>query len=296
MASADAPVVARRRLRIVLRGLREAADLTQGDVATALDWSLSKVQRIESGEVTISSTDLRALLDKLDVTDQERVAQLVSDAKVARRRVAGWWDEPGFRSHLTPGTAQLMQFESQATTIRMFASIIIPGVLQTRRHADAVLAFWHSDVNALTDQQRAARLEVRLRRHRHVFERPDPPAYLLTIDESALYRVSGAEVAVEQLQHLLNHIVTGKLSLRILPVGPTGAATLGPFTLLELDTEGDAVLYRESWSVDEVVDDPAEVAQHRRIFDELTRRSYSAERSTRVLEARIAAVRAEIDN
>jgi hypothetical protein len=38
--------------------------MSQGDVAASLGWSLSKVQRIEGGEVTISGTDLRAMLSR----------------------------------------------------------------------------------------------------------------------------------------------------------------------------------------------------------------------------------------
>ena len=71
----ESPAVARRRLRMALRKAREARDLTQADVARQLDWSLSKVNRIESGEVSISSTDLRALLGLIGIAQPERVNQ-----------------------------------------------------------------------------------------------------------------------------------------------------------------------------------------------------------------------------
>ncbi|WP_144119547.1 helix-turn-helix domain-containing protein [Catellatospora sichuanensis] len=298
MVSGDLPAVARRRLRLALRGWREAAELTQGDVATALDWSLSKVQRIESGEVTLSGTDLRALLAKLEVGDPATVAELVQDARIARRRVAGWWDTPRYRAHLTPALMQLMQFESQATAIRTFSPALVPGVLQTPRHAEMVLNFWNSELRMITDDQRAARLEVRLRRHEHIFDRADRPTYILTIDESVLLRTADdREVAIEQLQHLMRHLVEGKIILRIVPLPLAGlAVTLGQFSVLELGSENDAVLYRESWARDEILHDPGDVSLHRRIFDAIERRSYSAERSSRLLEARIAALRAESDS
>ena len=52
----------RRRLRMELRRLREAARLHQSDVAQRLDWSISKLIRIENGSVGISVTDLLALM------------------------------------------------------------------------------------------------------------------------------------------------------------------------------------------------------------------------------------------
>ncbi|GGM24848.1 helix-turn-helix domain-containing protein [Dactylosporangium sucinum] len=54
MSLGDTPAVARRRVRLAIRDARNAKGYTQGQVADAMDWSLSKVMRIESGEVTIS--------------------------------------------------------------------------------------------------------------------------------------------------------------------------------------------------------------------------------------------------
>ena len=50
---ADSPYLARRRVRLAIRSAREAKGLTQGEVAEAMEWSLSTVTRNESGEMTI---------------------------------------------------------------------------------------------------------------------------------------------------------------------------------------------------------------------------------------------------
>src|SRR2546430_9024966 len=75
MATDDTPAVARRRVRLALRRAREDKRLTQTQVAEAMEWSLSKVMRIESGEVSVSPTDLRALLPLLGVTDGPAMEQ-----------------------------------------------------------------------------------------------------------------------------------------------------------------------------------------------------------------------------
>src|SRR5215510_8813903 len=157
MVSSESPAVARRRLRLALRNAREAMGLTQGKVAEALEWSLSKVNRIESGEVTVSNTDVKAMLALFEVTDAEHVESLLGDARTSRQR--GWWDEPPYRDFLTIGTRQLLQFESEATAMRAFQPTLIPGILQTLDYASHVINFWQHD---LTDAERTARLDVRL--------------------------------------------------------------------------------------------------------------------------------------
>src|SRR5690606_6885937 len=127
-----------------LRRAREAKGLTQGEVAKRLEWSLSKVNRIESGEVTVSSTDLQALLRLFDITDPATIEQQSADARTSRRR--GWWDEPAYRQHLTPATMQVLQFEVQASTIRVFQPVLIPGVLQTRPYAEFLMNFFTEDL------------------------------------------------------------------------------------------------------------------------------------------------------
>ena len=68
------PLVQRRRLRTELRRARAEAGLTQGEVATAMDWSLSKIIRIETGAVGVSTNDLRALLGLYGITQIESLS------------------------------------------------------------------------------------------------------------------------------------------------------------------------------------------------------------------------------
>jgi len=68
----------RQRLRSELRNARRKAGLTQRQVASAMDWSASKMLRIEAGAVGISTIDLRALLACYDVRDERRTQELVN--------------------------------------------------------------------------------------------------------------------------------------------------------------------------------------------------------------------------
>ena len=130
MTSPESPAGARRRVRLALREARLAKGETQGQVAEAMEWSQSKVIRIESGEVTISPNDLRPLLAHLGITDKATADKLVQDARASRRR-AMWWDEQRVREHLTQPSRQLIQYEREAVAVRHFSNIMIPGALQT---------------------------------------------------------------------------------------------------------------------------------------------------------------------
>ncbi len=85
--SRDAPARSQRQqLPAELRNEREQAGLTQKQVARAMDWSPSKMLRIESGTVRVSTTDLRALLSYYNIADEQRTEELVDLVRVTRTR------------------------------------------------------------------------------------------------------------------------------------------------------------------------------------------------------------------
>lgn len=292
MTSGESPAVARRRVRLALRAAREERGLTQGDVAKALDWSLSKIQRIESGEVSISTTDLRAILAFLQITEQGTVDQLMDDARTSRRQ--RWFTDPKLRKFLTAGTRQLLQFESEASAIRSFAPTLVPGMLQTAEYARWAI---RSIVEVLPPDEAEARHEVRMKRRGQVVDRDDPPDYFLVLDESVLHReVGGAEVTAEQLYVLLEVSRMPSVRVRVIPFAQAATvALLGPFTILELGEDEDAVLYRETFDDDEINQNHDEIQHHRTIFDALWARSLGEEASQRLINARAATILSSLD-
>lgn len=64
-----------------IRDEREKAGLTQRDVAEKLDWSVSKVIRLEQGQTSLKVTDVRAMLQLFGINDPERVAEMVTLAR-----------------------------------------------------------------------------------------------------------------------------------------------------------------------------------------------------------------------
>ncbi|MGM1061635.1 helix-turn-helix domain-containing protein [Saccharothrix sp. Mg75] len=180
------------RLRTEIKKARERRRLTQKDVAAELDWSPSKVVRMENGQVGVSVTDLRALLQLYGVTDEQVVGELVDLAKAKGRRA--WWDE--YRDHLGPTMVTLLGLEGASSLVRQFEALVVPGVLQTEAYARTVLSLYHPP-------ERVAPLTaVRLERQKMLLEQIGVEGFFI-LDEAAIRRwVGGPEVIREQLEHL----------------------------------------------------------------------------------------------
>jgi hypothetical protein len=261
-------------------------------VAEALDWSLSKVNRIEAGDVTVSSTDLRALLGLFGITDDARVHQLLEEAKASRRR--GWWDEPKYREHLTQATMQMLQFETEASAIRAYNPTLLPGVVQTPKYSATVFDLLAEE---LPESDRPARLEARLRRREQVFDQPDPPQYFLILDESVLLRdIGGSEVMAEQLHELLTFARRPNVMMRILSlVDGAKMAMAGSFVIFDVGDEENAVLYRETALGDEIYHSWEKVKRLRDLFEQMWEQALSEDASARVIEARAAVLLSSLD-
>ncbi len=231
-----------------------------------MEWSLSKIMRIEKGDVNISPADLRMLLGYFEITEPVEVKRLMDDARIARKTRAP--TDTAYREHLPSALLQLMQFEQEATAIRHYASVIMPGILQTAGYAEAVFGTFADDFDEATVR---TRVEARLSRREQVLYRPDPPEYLLILDESVLHRkIGGAAVMGEQLNELLAMMRETSLSVRVVPFdAPASIAILGPFTLVDLGDESNSVLYRESFKDDEIVHSARLLERHRTLFDQM---------------------------
>lgn len=290
MATGDPPAVARRRLRIALRKAREAAGLTQGQVADALEWSISKVNRIETGEVTISNTDLQAALRLLEVADPEVVERHLEDARAARRK--GWWNEPRYKAHHTAATLQLAQFETEATAIRTFQLTTFPGLLQTSDYSAAVIGAVDDRMSVET---KAVRREVRMRRQAELAKRSDPPELLVVIDEFVPERSPGMNaVMADQIKALINAVQLPNVHIRMLPKDQSQFLLLGAFSIYDFGEEENAVLYRERAVTDDLAYVPEEILRYRRRFDQMWDLGLNEETTLIAFEARYANIRGEM--
>jgi transcriptional regulator with XRE-family HTH domain len=203
------PALQRRRLRSELRKAREAAGYTQTEVAAAMDWSASKLTRIEAGQVTVSTTDLRALLAHYGINDRTEIERLEEIARASRER--SWWS--GYRELVSPEFMTYLGYEYSASIMRTFQPQGVPGLLQTEEYARVVIG----EVIGQDRRRVDALVELRMARQ-EVLERDDPLHLHCILDEAVIRRVVGSPALMRrQLRHLKEAADRPNVTVRVMP-------------------------------------------------------------------------------
>ena len=278
MTAVQDPTVQRRRLRDELRRARDAAGLRQADVAHAMDWSPSKLIRIERGDVNVSTNDLKALLSHYGVKDKVRVNGLLELARAARG--ASFYDQ--YSDQLLPGFKEYLAYEASASVTRQYQPILIPGLLQTEEYARGLFAgYGRADPDA-EDKGWA------VRQHRQeVHERETPPEMLFVLDEAALRRhVGGGPAMRKQLQRLKEFAMEPHISIQIMPFSRGAHPGLaGSFMLLEFTDPSLAdLLHLEGINSTSIRDDTDQIARYLDRFAQLQKLALSPDESVDFLD------------
>ncbi len=193
-----------------LREMRESAGLTLKDVGDYINRNASTVSRLESGVVAARVPEVLAYLDICGVDDGRRRADLTTMAKDVWQK--GWWD--GFAADVVGSLIDWIWLESRATEIYSFDVAVLPGLLQTRAYAEAIIRA--VDIDA-TEEQINRYVEIRLARQRRL-DGDEPVKLSAIIDEGALRRtVGGPTVMRAQLEHLSTMAVRSHIELLVLP-------------------------------------------------------------------------------
>ncbi len=221
-------MVRRRVLGRELRRLRERAGYSLETTAPRLEWSVSKLGRIEVGQQAIDVHGVRSMLDLYQ--EAERWEELLDLTREARGR--GWWRAYGV------GDNSFVGFEAEAVSVREFAIDFVPGLLQTADYSRAL--FVASPVRR-TAEQLADDVAVRTIRQRRLTSSHDPIALDAVIDENVLHRpVGGVEVLREQLHRLARSIESGAARVQVLPRDVGAHVAMGSgFAILSFGDVGE---------------------------------------------------------
>ncbi|GAA3396206.1 helix-turn-helix domain-containing protein [Cryptosporangium minutisporangium] len=255
----------RRRLGQELRALREGKGLTVDQVAKELDWSPSKVSRIETTGIKVGTVDLRALLDVYGVTDEERRHGMLELGRESRE--TAWWMKLQDRTPVGSFHG-FVGFEAEARQILAYEISIVPGLLQTEAYARAIMrALYMKDANLETA------IKLRMTRQELLVRGDDPVKYTAIIDEAALRRPAGGarrkQVMREQIEKLLELSDRSNVAIRVLPfANGLHPGMNGAFTILELPHPDDPdVVYVEAGLAGVLLSDGESVRYYNRVFD-----------------------------
>ncbi|MFE2427426.1 helix-turn-helix domain-containing protein [Streptomyces sp. NPDC059373] len=272
MAANVNPTVRRRRLGAELRKLRELKGLTAEAVAAQLLVSQSKISRLENGRRSISQRDVRDLCGVYGVDDPHMVESLMNMARESRQQ--GWWHAFGDVPY-----SVYIGLEMEAASLRTYESLIVPGLLQTRTYAEAVIFGMGPEATPAEIQKR---VDVRLKRQERVTDPELPLRLWVVVDESALRReVGGSQVMYEQLEHLADMSTLPHITVQVLP-HDVGAhpGMYGAFAVLEFEDSADSsVVYLEGVTSDLYLEKHTDVQKYAMMYEHLRAQALNPEKS-----------------
>ncbi|RKN37779.1 helix-turn-helix domain-containing protein [Streptomyces hoynatensis] len=278
MASNVNPTVRRRRLGQELRRLREDRGLTAEEVADRLLVSQSKISRLENGRRSISPRDVRDLCGVYEVADKKLVDSLMQMAKESRQQ--GWWHA---FAELSPTYSVYIGLETDASSLRVYEPLVVPGLLQTPAYAAAVIAGALPEVG---QEEVNSRVQVRMRRQQRLWDEKQPLRLWVVVDEAALRRrVGGEETMREQLRQLVACSKLPHVTLQVLPFS-AGAhpGVNGQYTIMEFPEASDStVIYLEGGTSDLYLEKPHDVQHYSVMYEHLRAQALSPEQTIRFI-------------
>ncbi|MFD0415938.1 helix-turn-helix domain-containing protein [Streptomyces sp. NPDC127108] len=276
MASNVNPTVRRRRLGQELRRLRELKGMTAEEVAERLLVSQSKISRLENGRRSISQRDVRDLCGVYEVEDHRIVDSLMQMAKDSRQQ--GWWHSFGDIPY-----SVYIGLETDAASLRVYDPQVVPGLLQTRPYAEALIT---GALPETTPTDIEKRVQVRMRRQERIAA-PDNPLRLWTVlDESALRRVVGTRALMrEQLEYLVEQSQLPHVTVQVIPFDMGAHPGLnGQYAILEFpDASDSSVVYIEGVTSDLYLEKANDVQQYSVMYEHLRAQALNVDQSRQLI-------------
>ncbi|MET9520901.1 helix-turn-helix domain-containing protein [Streptomyces coeruleorubidus] len=274
---AGSPTARRRRLSIELKKLREKSTLTCAQVGTALDWSGSKVNRMETGSGRIQPSDIDALCRFYGTSDELRefLKSLARQAKVR-----GWWQVHG--AGVPEWFNIYIGLEQDASTFRQYQCEVVPGLMQTEVYASEL----HKSGAHMSAEDITKAVQVRMERQA-MLRRPDAPDAWFIVNEGALRHVIGNRALMrEQMERVLETADLPTVTLQVLPFDSGTYPATGSFTMLGFPAPEDPdLVYRDGITDAMYLEGEHHVREYTRAFDGLRAAALSPHRSALLIES-----------
>lgn len=248
-----------------LRFAREKAGLTQDELGQPLFVSGSFIGQLEAGTRRMHLEYARQI-DEILGTDGFFTRNCVAAAK----------------SKYPDHFAEAAEAEAVATTIREYAPLLIPGLLQTEAYARAVFrAYQPTAPDPVIDDLVTARLD-----RAHLLADPTTPMLWAVLDEAVLRRVVGGRaVMTEALAHVAALGYQHRIIVQVLPFAAGAHAALDGGLKLMAFVDAPPLAYVDGLGTGWLLDDPATVTRHELTYDLVGASALSPEQSLALIES-----------
>lgn len=255
--------VPRRQLGRYLRDKRNEAGLTIKDAAKALEWSDTKIWRIETGQTSLRSLDVEAICRAYGV-DADMTSVLMSLAKETKAR--GWWQAYG---DAVPEWFDLyVGLEAAASRLFLYGEQLVPGLFQTADYARTLIRADHPEES---DEEIDRRVQLRMARQALMRRPIDQPTLQVVLAEPVLrWPVGGGSIMAPQLDRLADASELPNVSLRVVPfsAGFHLGILSGSFNLLRFPLNGNGqeseppTVYSDQFTGALYLDKPSEIDRY----------------------------------
>ncbi|MCK9870000.1 helix-turn-helix transcriptional regulator [Nocardiopsis dassonvillei] len=256
-----------------LKRHREAAGLTQAQLADLIPYSKSMVSMVETAKRSpLESREGGKMTSKFtEYCDQ------VLNTGGALGRILPLLESANdvYKSWFRPYAV----LESEATVIMEFASQTVPGLLQTEDYARELLRSYYPP---MSDEEVERQVHGRLRRQ-EILSSDAPPLLWFVLDEAVLRRPVGDDsVFRAQLEKLVEAGRHRRTKIQVMPFERRAHAGLsGMMVILQLPEE--RAVYAEAPGTAHITTIEQEVAERTLSFNAICEKALSVEESLRMI-------------
>ncbi|MFI8813535.1 MULTISPECIES: helix-turn-helix domain-containing protein [unclassified Streptomyces] len=233
-----------------VRRLRIAAGLTQAELGEMTHVVSTRITQIERSSGARPTLELARALDAALVAD----GLLIDLWPYVHREAFPDWSR-AFMAH-----------SARAVSIKQYAAHVVPGLLQTRAYARALLSVGRS----LRDEEHLEeRLGARMERQERLAA-PGRPDLWVVLDESVLRRpVGGQAVMRTQLARLLELAEEPHITVQVLPFDQGEHDAMGGSLTVLVLPDGTEAAYTEGAHYGQLIEEPEEVGRFTVTYDRL---------------------------
>ena len=247
----------RERLATALRDLRQSAGLTGVEAARRARMSQPKLSKLETGRLLPSVKDVQALLalyQAVPATCEELLevagrlhATMESNRAILRRGAARM-------------QARLSELEHEATTMRYFSPIALPGLLQTAEYMRRVFSL------ELSGAELARTVAARQERQQILYD--TAKSFTFVITEAALrWGFCPNQVMAGQASHIASLATLANVEVGVISLGsPVGDIPLHGYQIFD-----DRLVSIELEHAVVTVAEPRDIATYLRLFATMSR-------------------------